>query len=102
MTEKEKMDMDYLTKLTGDPFADTGAFVIRYLWTVPHLKSKDIIGLIDFVANIYVNKWGGKLHFIWGIVGGNIDNRFIGAIKKGIMQKMEEGPLTGITFTLFS
>lgn len=39
--------------------------------------------------------WGGKLHFIWGIVGGNIDNRFIGAIKKGIMQKMEEGPLTG-------
>lgn len=39
--------------------------------------------------------WGGKLHFVWGIVGGNIDNRFIGAIKKGIMQKMEEGPLTG-------
>ena len=39
--------------------------------------------------------WGGKLHFVWCIVGGSIDNRFINAIKKGIMQKMEEGPLTG-------
>lgn len=39
--------------------------------------------------------WGGKLHFLWCIVGGSIDSRFIGAIKKGIMQKMEEGPLTG-------
>ncbi|MDO5510815.1 MAG: elongation factor G [Weeksellaceae bacterium] len=39
--------------------------------------------------------WGGHLHFIWCIVGGSIDTRFIGAIKKGIMQKMEEGPLTG-------
>lgn len=39
--------------------------------------------------------WGGHLHFVWCIVGGSIDNRFINAIKKGIMQKMEEGPLTG-------
>ncbi|MDO5654530.1 MAG: elongation factor G [Flavobacteriaceae bacterium] len=40
-------------------------------------------------------EWGGKLHFVWCIVGGSIDNRFINAIKKGILQKMEEGPLTG-------
>lgn len=39
--------------------------------------------------------WGGKLHFVWCIVGGSIDNRFINAIKKGIMQRMEDGPLTG-------
>ncbi|GIM59986.1 elongation factor G [Capnocytophaga canis] len=39
--------------------------------------------------------WGGHLHFLWCIVGGSIDTRFIGAIKKGIMAKMEEGPLTG-------
>ncbi|MFK8267599.1 elongation factor G [Capnocytophaga cynodegmi] len=39
--------------------------------------------------------WGGYLHFLWCIVGGSIDTRFIGAIKKGIMAKMEEGPLTG-------
>ena len=39
--------------------------------------------------------WGGKLAFYWCIVGGSIDAKYINAIKKGIMQKMEEGPLTG-------
>ena len=39
--------------------------------------------------------WGGKLAFYWCIVGGAIDNRYIGAIKKGIMQQMNDGPLTG-------
>lgn len=39
--------------------------------------------------------WGGKLVFINSIVGGSIDNRFMPAILKGIMEKMEEGPLTG-------
>jgi elongation factor G len=40
-------------------------------------------------------KWGGKFCFVWAIVGGTIDARFTNAIKKGIMSKMEEGPLTG-------
>jgi elongation factor G len=39
--------------------------------------------------------WGGVLAFNWCIVGGSIDAKYINAIKKGIMQKMEEGPLTG-------
>jgi elongation factor G len=39
--------------------------------------------------------WGGKLVFHNCIVGGSIDNRFMPAILKGIMEKMEEGPLTG-------
>jgi elongation factor G len=39
--------------------------------------------------------WGGKLVFLWCIVGGSIDAKFSNAIKKGILQKMEEGPLTG-------
>ena len=39
--------------------------------------------------------WGGKLVYFWCIVGGSIDKRFSSAIKKGILQKMEEGPLTG-------
>ncbi|MFC2086978.1 elongation factor G [Bacteroidota bacterium] len=39
--------------------------------------------------------WGGKLVFINSIVGGSIDTRFLPAILKGIMEKMEEGPLTG-------
>ena len=39
--------------------------------------------------------WGGKLLFYNCIVGGSIDTRFLPAILKGIMEKMEEGPLTG-------
>ncbi len=40
-------------------------------------------------------KWGGKLIFFNCIVGGSIDARFLPAILKGVMEKMEEGPLTG-------
>ncbi|MDL2312887.1 elongation factor G [Bacteroidales bacterium OttesenSCG-928-B11] len=39
--------------------------------------------------------WGGKLVYNNCIVGGAIDARFMPAILKGIMEKMEEGPLTG-------
>lgn len=39
--------------------------------------------------------WGGKLAFYNCIVGGVIDARFIPSILKGIMEKMEEGPITG-------
>ncbi len=39
--------------------------------------------------------WGGKLVFYNCIVGGAIDARFLPAIMKGIMEKMEQGPLTG-------
>ena len=39
--------------------------------------------------------WGGKLVFINSIVGGSIDARFLPAILKGLMQRMEQGPLTG-------
>ncbi|MEA3495489.1 MAG: elongation factor G [Bacteroidota bacterium] len=39
--------------------------------------------------------WGGKLVFYNAIVGGVIDTRYLPAILKGIMEKMEEGPLTG-------
>lgn len=40
-------------------------------------------------------EWGGKLVFYSCIVGGAIDARFLPAILKGIMEKMDEGPLTG-------
>jgi len=43
----------------------------------------------------YPLAWGGKLEFVNSIVGGAIDARFLPAILKGIMEKMEEGPLTG-------
>jgi len=49
------------------------------------IRAKDEIGL----------EWGGKLIYVNCIVGGSIDARFMPAILKGIMEKMEIGPLTG-------
>ena len=54
----------------------------------------------DITVNIkgkeeYDLEWGGKLQFYNSIVGGAIDARFMPAILKGIMEKMDEGPLTG-------
>jgi elongation factor G len=49
------------------------------------IRGKEIIDL----------PWGGKLAFYNCIVGGVIDARFIPSILKGVMEKMEEGPITG-------
>lgn len=40
-------------------------------------------------------EWGGKLEYLNCIVGGVIEQRFMPAILKGVMDKMQEGPLTG-------
>ncbi len=50
-----------------------------------NIKSKEEIDL----------EWGGKLVFLNSVVGGAIDARFMPAILKGIMARMEQGPLTG-------
>ncbi len=50
----EKINIDWLTRSTGDPFADTGGWVIKFLWEQPHLKDKNILELIEYVAKIYV------------------------------------------------
>ncbi|MDZ4714536.1 MAG: elongation factor G [Cytophagales bacterium] len=49
------------------------------------VRGKEIIDL----------EWGGRLAFYNCIVGGVIDTRFIPSILKGVMEKMEEGPITG-------
>jgi elongation factor G len=49
------------------------------------IRGRDVIEL----------EWGGKLQMNTCIVGGAIDARFLPAILKGVMEKMEEGPLTG-------
>ena len=43
----------------------------------------------------YIMDWGGKLIFNNCVVGGAIDARFLPAILKGIMDRMDTGPLTG-------
>lgn len=50
-----------------------------------NIKGKEVVDL----------EWGGKLVFINSVVGGAIDTRFMPAILKGIMERMEQGPLTG-------
>ncbi len=50
-----------------------------------NIKSKEEIDL----------EWGGKLVFMNSVVGGAIDARFMPAILKGVMARMEQGPLTG-------
>jgi elongation factor G len=49
------------------------------------IRGRDVINL----------EWGGTLQMNNCIVGGSIDARFMPAILKGVMEKMEEGPLTG-------
>ncbi len=49
------------------------------------VKSQEVVDL----------EWGGKLVFINSTVGGSIDARFMPAILKGVMSRMEQGPLTG-------
>ncbi|HEU4634436.1 MAG TPA: elongation factor G [Flavisolibacter sp.] len=53
------------------------------------------VGLTVRGRDIFNLDWGGKLVFYNCIVGGAIDARFLPSILKGVMEKMQEGPLTG-------
>ncbi len=82
-----------------------GQFGEVHLLIEPIVEGKEVSNKFkidgrDIVLNIkgkeeYNLEWGGKLEFYNCIVGGAIDARFMPAILKGIMEKMEEGPLTG-------
>jgi len=52
-------------------------------------------GLTVRGRDTYDLDWGGKLVFYNCIVGGAIDARFLPSILKGVMEKMQNGPLTG-------
>lgn len=71
-------------------FADVHMIVEPYYEGMPNppevnVRNTEVIDL----------KWGGKLVFNNCIVGGVIDARFMPSILKGVMEKMENGPLTG-------
>lgn len=71
-------------------FAEVHMKVEPYVEGMPEpaeysIRGKEVIDL----------PWGGKLAFYNCIVGGVIDARFIPSILKGVMEKMEEGPITG-------
>ena len=73
-----------------------GQFAEVYMLIEPFEEDKPVPDDIN-VRNVEEHDlpWGGKLVFQNCIVGGVIDNRFMPAIMKGIMEKMENGPMTG-------
>lgn len=54
------INYEWLTRPTGDPFADAGGFAIEYL--SEKYPEKDILELIKEVSNIYINQWKAGLH----------------------------------------
>jgi len=80
-------------------FGEVHLLVEPYVEGAPQQTKFKVDGR-DLVLNIkgkeeYNLPWGGKLQYFNCIVGGAIDARFMPAILKGLMEKMEEGPLTG-------
>ena len=69
----------------ADGMPDPTSFKIHRQEFKMNIKGKEEIDL----------EWGGKLVFINSVVGGAIDMRFMPAILKGVMERMEQGPLTG-------
>lgn len=80
-------------------FGEVHLVIEPYTEGMPDPTSYKIDGVDSKVSvkskDVYDLPWGGKLVFCNCIVGGVIDARFMPAILKGIMEKMEEGPLTG-------
>ena len=84
MENNEKINIQYLEPKI--PYRETiTSFKINGQEFKMNIKGKEEIDL----------EWGGKLVFINSVVGGAIDLRFMPAILKGIMERMEQGPLTG-------
>lgn len=71
-------------------FGEVHMLVEAYYEGMPNQTKYPIRG-----TDVYDLPWGGKLIFNNCIVGGAIDARFMPAILKGIMERMEVGPLTG-------
>ena len=71
-------------------FGEVHMMIQPYFEGMPDQKEFPIRGREEHLLD-----WGGKLVFHNCIVGGSIDARFMPAILKGLMERMEDGPLTG-------
>ena len=71
-------------------FADVHLLIEPYMEGMPNPPDLNVRD-----TQIHDLPWGGKLVFLNCIVGGVIDNRFMPAILKGVMEKMENGPMSG-------
>jgi elongation factor G len=71
-------------------FAEVHMLIEPYFDGAPYPDGISIRG-----KDLHELNWGGHLEFVNCIVGGAIDQRFLPAILKGVMEKMQIGPLTG-------
>lgn len=71
-------------------FAEVYMQVEPWFEGIPDPRGLSVRGREEFQLD-----WGGKLVFLNCVVGGAIDQRFLPSILKGVMEKMQEGPLTG-------
>ena len=71
-------------------FGEVYMYVEPYVEGMPDPKDFNVRG-----REVIELPWGGKLVFLNCIVGGAIDTKFLPSILKGIMEKMNDGPLTG-------
>jgi len=71
-------------------FAEVHMRIEPYVANAPDPKDLTVRG-----KELIKLEWGGYLEYINCIVGGVIDARFMPAILKGVMEKMQIGPLTG-------
>ena len=78
-------EVHLIVEAYADGMPDPATYKVNGVETKMNIKSREEIDL----------EWGGKLVFINTVVGGAIDARFMPAILKGVMEKMERGPLTG-------
>lgn len=60
MKKTQNINIEWLTRLTGDPFADIGGIVIKMLFR--RKKHEDIQNMIKDVTRVYVNDWNAKLN----------------------------------------
>ena len=61
--QNSDMRKNIIFLLTGDPFVDTGALVIKTL--VSYFPQKSLMEMLEYITNVYINHWGEKLHAVF-------------------------------------
>ena len=62
-TRYKQIDYNRLWSPSGDPFVDAGGYALKFL--SEKFPDKDILELIEFATDIYVDRWGAKLNSIF-------------------------------------